>query len=119
MNHRPTVAINAGQTLVSIAEQYFQDRSLSWLIADLNADQTWEQMTGGKRIVEVQDGQRLVLPDFQDIMKFKQERQSKVSPDSLETIVIGAQAPGSSTSVKDATSNSAIAQVLSWCGIQR
>src|SRR5262249_17399723 len=48
---RPTTLISCGDTFVSIAEAFFNDANLAWLIADLNRERTSESRANGRRVV--------------------------------------------------------------------
>jgi hypothetical protein len=84
---RPTVLINTGETLVGLAEAYFHDPNLGWLIADLNAENIKQSWIDGKRVVELRSRQQLELPVWQDIEEFYESRRDDAVPENLITIV--------------------------------
>jgi hypothetical protein len=84
---RPTVLINMGETLVGLAEIYFHDPNLGWLIADLNREHTKQTWIEGKRVVEIQSRQLLTLPVWEDIEEFYKQRPADATPENLVTIV--------------------------------
>jgi hypothetical protein len=80
--------VSAQDTLVSIAETFFHDPNVAWLIADLNADQLKETWMDGKRIVELKTRQQLELPVWQEISDFLATRKAEATPNNLVTIVM-------------------------------
>lgn len=85
-SQRRTILVQESDTLLSIAEHYFDDPNLGWLIADLNRPNLKESFVDGKRIVELRTRQQLFLPDSEDIEQFyRQARTART--DSLVTIV--------------------------------
>lgn len=85
--HRPTTIISARDTLISIAEAFFHDPNLAWLIADLNFQNIKESWIDGKRVVELRSRQQIELPVWADIEEFYRSRSSDAKPDNLVTIV--------------------------------
>jgi hypothetical protein len=73
---RPTIMVGANDTLVSIAEHYFHDANLGWLIADLNRPNTKESIVDDQRIVELRTRQKLILPVLLDIEEFYRQPNS-------------------------------------------
>jgi hypothetical protein len=88
--YRPIRLIAQGETLVSIAQQLFNDASLGWLIFDLNRQNVSESIVEGKTVVEIHSRQRLELPVAEDIASFYQKRE-KPDPDNLITVVLERQ----------------------------
>lgn len=88
---RPTCLISERDTLVSLAEELFHDANLGWLIADLNADRIRQSWVEGRRVVEINNRQELVVPVWQDIVEFYQNRSAAAVPENLVTIVIATQ----------------------------
>ena len=86
--HRPTVLVTLSDTLVSIAERHYHDEMLAWLIADLNLNKMRERWSGKRRVLEIQNGQMLELPVWEDIVEFYQHRPKDAKPENLETIVL-------------------------------
>lgn len=84
---RPSWLISAGETLVSLAEEHYNDPYIGWLIADLNAGNCKEHFMDGKRIVEFNSRQKITLPVWQDIVEFYGKMSEKVKPENLITIV--------------------------------
>ncbi len=85
--HRPTVLMAASDTLVTLAEAYFHDPNLAWLIADLNRDHISETWIDGKRVVELKSRQQISLPVWDDIVEFYNNRPRDSQPENLVTIV--------------------------------
>lgn len=88
---RPTCLISERDTLVSLAEELFHDANLGWLIADLNADRIKQSWVEGRRVVEIANRQELVVPVWQDIVEFYQNRPAAAVPENLVTIVTATQ----------------------------
>ncbi len=85
--HRPTIIVSPRDTLVSIAEAFFHDANLGWLIADLNRHNIEDSEIEGKRVVVLKSRQLLELPVWADIEEFSRSRAATDSPDNLVTIV--------------------------------
>jgi len=85
---RPTVTITLSDTLVSIAQRQYHDGNVGWLIADLNRSKLRETKDGGKRVVEVADGESLELPIWKEIVAFYQRKLVGACAENLITIVI-------------------------------
>lgn len=85
--HRPTTIISARDTLISIAEAFFHDPNLAWLIADLNLQNIKESWIDGKRVVELRSRQQIELPVWEDIEQFYRSRSSDAKPENLVTII--------------------------------
>ena len=84
---RATCLIGPGETLVSVAEHYYQDGNVGWLIADVNLTNLKETKTDGKRIIEVQSRQLLELPNWDEVAEFYKRRRAEYDPENLITIV--------------------------------
>lgn len=85
---RPKILISMSDTLVGIAERYFHDANLGWLIADLNVTWSKETWIDGKRIVEFKNRQQIVLPLWEDVVCFYTRRTSNANPKNLVTVVV-------------------------------
>jgi hypothetical protein len=85
--HRPTTIVSPRDTLVSIAEAFFHDPQVAWLIADLNSHNTRESFVDGKRVVELKSRQLLELPVWQDLEKFAAAKPAHADWQNLVTIV--------------------------------
>ncbi len=85
--YRPAWLISKGETLVSIAQAFFDDADIAWLIADLNIEKLIESYIDGKRVIEVRSRQKLELPVPDDIVEFYASRPRGASADNLITIV--------------------------------
>lgn len=85
--HRPTFLVLPEDTLVSIAETFFHDPELAWLIADLNQHNIKEAQMHGKRVVELKSRQLLELPVWEDIEEFWRNRPAEARAENLVTIV--------------------------------
>lgn len=84
---RPKHAIAGHETLVSIAEDYYHDANVSWLIADLNSLRVKESWLDDKRIVEIAERTHLELPMFEDLQKFYDKDGAGTLSERLITIV--------------------------------
>ncbi|MBY0546101.1 MAG: hypothetical protein K2W95_02360 [Candidatus Obscuribacterales bacterium] len=84
---RRSYLIAPGDTFQSIAEQFYRDSSLGWLIADLNSGAIKESKLDGKRVLEVACRQVIELPDFRDIQAFRVNKPRNVDFDAIVTIV--------------------------------
>lgn len=72
--HRPKILIAKDDTLASIADRLFHDRSLAHLIADLNTKVSDQFILSGNRIIRLKVRQEIQLPVYTDIVTFKKER---------------------------------------------
>jgi hypothetical protein len=79
--------VSSNDTLVTIAEAFFHDANLAWLIADLNRDRIKESWIDGKRVVELRNRQGLDLPVWEDIAEFYSRRDVAAAPENIVTIV--------------------------------
>lgn len=84
---RPKIIIASTDTLVSIAEAFFYDRNVAWLIADINKKVIKESWVDGKRIVELKTRQQIELPLRSDIEQFYRLRTDNARVENLVTIV--------------------------------
>lgn len=84
---RPTTLIGLNDTLVTIAEAFFLDSIVAWLIADLNRDCSKQSYIDGKRVCEFRNRQVIVLPVAEDIELFYAHRAKDAVPENLVTIV--------------------------------
>jgi hypothetical protein len=84
---RPKTLVASTDTLVSIAEAFFYDRNVAWLIADLNQSIVKETWMDGKRIIEIKSRQQIELPLWTDIEIFYKNKPSHARPEDLITIV--------------------------------
>ncbi len=84
---RPKTLVASTDTLISIAEAFFYDRNVAWLIADLNQSTLKETWMDGKRIIELKSRQQIELPVWDDIDKFYSSRPKYARPENLITIV--------------------------------
>lgn len=81
------IAIGTGDTLVSIAEAYFGDGNIAWLIADLNANHLKQSWLDGKRIIVIKNRQQLILPIWEEIVDFYWSRTRNCCADNLITVI--------------------------------
>lgn len=84
---RPKTIITSTDTLISIAEAFFYDQNLAWLIADLNQKIIKESFLDGKRIVEVKSRQQIELPLREDIDRFYKTKSDHERGENIVTIV--------------------------------
>ena len=89
VNHykRPTHLVQPNESLISIAEGYFADSDVAWLIADLNAGLTNEYYEDGKRIVELRSRIEIELPLPSEITEFFAKKQKDQKGESIITII--------------------------------
>jgi hypothetical protein len=67
---RPKHMVQPGETLTTIAEEYYNDANLAWLILSLNKGKVAESWKGDICYVEVNGRQELELPVGEDISQF-------------------------------------------------
>lgn len=67
---RPRVLVGKDDTLVSLAEQLFDDPQLAWLILDINNDSLTVIIMDGRSIVRLRCRQEIFIPVSQDIAEF-------------------------------------------------
>lgn len=67
---RPKHMVQPGETLTTIAEEYYNDANLAWLILSLNKGKVAESWKGDICYVEVNGRQELELPVGEDISHF-------------------------------------------------
>jgi hypothetical protein len=85
---RPTVLVALQDTLISIAETFFHDPNLGWLIASLNSKTTKQTEVEGKLLVTLFSRQKLFLPVFEpDVVEFYAGRLEDRPNEQLVTIV--------------------------------
>lgn len=84
---RPVHMIGMHETLVSLAERYYHDGDVAWLIADLNKARISESWIDGKRVVEVQARMALEMPVAEDLEAFYMIRAVDALSGNLITIV--------------------------------
>jgi|688.fasta_scaffold116586_2 hypothetical protein len=84
---RPKIIVASTDTLVSIAEAFFYDINVAWLIADINQKVIKESWVDGKRIVELKTRQQIELPLRSDIEQFYRSRADNARVENLVTIV--------------------------------
>ncbi|GEM_PF-757518 len=83
---RPRVLIGANDTLISIAEQLFNDAGIGWLILRINNDIDSKNIEG-KTIVRLRCRQEILIPVYQDILDFQNQRTREMNGHNLITIV--------------------------------
>lgn len=84
---RPYYLVQSGDTLTSIALRFFNDAKLGWLIADINSADCIQQDFENKRIVELKARQQIELPVWQDIIEFRNARNTVRNIENLITVV--------------------------------
>ena len=83
---RPKILISANDSLVSIAEQLFNDAGIAWLILQLNEDLK-PVVIEGKTVVRLRSRQEIVIPVYQDIIDFQKMRTKEMCGGNLITVV--------------------------------
>lgn len=84
---RPKVLIASDDTLISIAEAFFFDKDIAWLIADLNQGITKQTWVDGQLIVELKTRQQIELPLKEDVERFLKGNRPQTRTENLITIV--------------------------------
>lgn len=84
---RRTYMVQEGDTLLSIAEDIYNNRHAAWLIADMNAANTKEAWIDGRRVVELQARQILELPEADELIQFTAKQRRDFDPERLVTVV--------------------------------
>ncbi|MFA6559533.1 MAG: hypothetical protein WCT03_24120, partial [Candidatus Obscuribacterales bacterium] len=83
---RPKILVGANDSLVSIAEQLFNDAGIAWLILKLNRDLE-PIIIEGKTVVRLRSRQEIVIPVYQDILDFQKIRTREMAGSNLITVV--------------------------------
>ncbi len=84
---RPEYMVAHNDTLLSIAEQFYNDSAVAWLIADINKDRVAEFNEDGKRIIEMRSRQSIELPLWGEVNDFLRNRSELVKTTEIVTIV--------------------------------
>lgn len=84
---RPKHMVQPGETLTTIAEEYYNDARLAWLILSLNRGKLSETWKGDICYVEVNGRQELELPVGEDISTFYKISAGKYNEKRLVTSV--------------------------------
>ena len=84
---RPEYMIAHNDTLLSIAEQFYNDTAVAWLIADINKDRVSEFNEDGKRIIEMRTRQAIELPLWSEVHEFLRHRSELIKTTEIVTIV--------------------------------
>lgn len=84
---RPEYMVAHNDTLISIAEQFYNDSAVAWLIADINKDRIAEFNEDGKRIIEMRSRQSIELPLWGEVNDFLRNRSELVKTTEIVTIV--------------------------------
>lgn len=83
---RPKILVGTNDSLVSIAEQLFNDSGIAWLILQLNSDVRPIEIEG-KTVVRLRSRQEIFIPVYQDIIDFQKTRTKEMSGHNLITVV--------------------------------
>ncbi len=84
---RPRHLVQPGETLQTIAEEYYADANLAWLLLALNKGKLSESWNGDVCYVEVAGRQELELPVREDISAFYRSTSHKFKGKRLVTTV--------------------------------
>lgn len=89
VNHfkRPTHLVQPNESLTSIAEDYFGDSDVAWLIADINAGLINQHFEDGRRIIELNSRAEIELPLPSEITEFFSRKQKNQNGESIITII--------------------------------
>lgn len=85
--HRRTHMVEAGDTLQSISERFYDTREAAGLIADLNAMSITQQSMDGRTIIELRVRQILELPEAEEVSKYLATLSKNYNVEKLVTIV--------------------------------
>lgn len=84
---RPLYLIAHNDTLIGLAEHFYNDSAVAWLIADLNAGRVTEHIEDGRRIVELRTRQEIELPLWDEVHHFLRHSAKDFNPENLVTII--------------------------------
>lgn len=84
---RTYMTIRSYHTLASIAEEYFGDADVCWLIAELNKGRVRESDVDGRRVIRLRDRQRITLPGLAEIESFYINRHPFQRAKNMVTVV--------------------------------
>jgi len=85
--HRRTHLVSHGDTLLSIADDLYQNQAVAWLIADLNTHNVKEERIDGKRVIELKSRQLLELPEAEEVTQFLAQLRRDFDAEQLITVV--------------------------------
>lgn len=85
--HRRTYMVEAGDTLQSIAERFYDRRDAAGLIVNLNALSITEQSIDGRTIIELRVRQILELPEAEEVSNYLATLSKNYNVEKLVTIV--------------------------------
>lgn len=85
--HRRTQIVSPGQTLLSIAEDIYENSAVAWLIADLNRNNIKDEWIEGKRVIELKSRQLLELPESHEVANFLARLPRDFEATNMVTIV--------------------------------
>jgi hypothetical protein len=88
---RPLHLVQPNESLISIAEDYFNDSDVAWLIADINATNIIQHYDEGKRIIELRSRQEIQLPLPSEITDFFASKSKDHRGDLIVTIIAESQ----------------------------
>ena len=88
---RPVHLVQPNESLISIAEDYFNDSDVAWLIADINLTNIIEHFEEGKRIIELRSRQEIQLPLPSEITEFFSTKKKEHRGDLIVTIIADSQ----------------------------
>lgn len=84
---RPKLLISATDTLTKIAEAFFLNRDIAWLIADINRDRITETQLREKRVVEIKSRQMIELPLQHEVNNFLLHKTDFMTAENIITVV--------------------------------
>lgn len=85
---RETYVVSHNDTLQDIAEKFFNNTDVAWLIADINAGRLSEHTDDGKRIVELRSRQEIELPHQSEVNEFLFAKKKEAKAEHMVTIVV-------------------------------
>jgi hypothetical protein len=85
--HRRTYLVEAGDTLQSISERFYDTREAAGLIVDLNALSINQQSMDGRTIIELTVRQILELPEAEEVSNYLATLSKNYNVEKIVTIV--------------------------------
>lgn len=84
---RPEYMVAHNDTLQNIAELFYNDSAVAWLIADINRAKISEFYEDGKRIIEMRSRQAIELPLWSEVNDFLRNRSEASKKTEIVCIV--------------------------------
>ena len=84
---RRTHMVSEGDTLLSLADEFYSNRNAAWLIADININNVNEAFIDGKRVIELKARQIIELPEPSEVSQFSMNLRKDFNVENLITVV--------------------------------